>query len=225
MTDILPQITKQNYRKKSLNYRDPKLPRKMPQITVLSRFSVMFHLQCFSTTALEALCDPTQAISHTWDQLLPVQHGMAHRDSKQPYLAVWGKKMIPLLCGWMMMMMMSMRSNAVVTNSFVMKGPLCHTFHLSSVVSLSVLHRKSLSFHPAKDQGDFVSKKSLQIVGHCLPRGPLHVIFPVSSSSHCLDFGLYLTLSRNFFVAEALRTIDGTYLDWTFNGQDWFKMC
>jgi hypothetical protein len=46
MTDFLPQITEQNYRKKSLNYQDPKLPRKMPQITVLGRFLVMFCLQC-----------------------------------------------------------------------------------------------------------------------------------------------------------------------------------
>jgi hypothetical protein len=46
MTDFLPQITKQNYQKKSLNYRDPKLPRKMPQITALGRFLVMFRLQC-----------------------------------------------------------------------------------------------------------------------------------------------------------------------------------
>jgi carboxyl-terminal processing protease len=167
---------------------------------------------------------------------------MAHRDSNRPYLAVRGKKMIPLLCGWLMMMTM----NAVVTKAFVMKGPLCRTFHSSSVVSLFALRRESSSFHPAKDEE--ASVKNIQIdsitqkvVPHRTEMFPKHL----SKSLATACFAVLLTSSSLFllppppvasasdytslspeqkFVAEAWRTIDGTYLDRTFNGQDWFKI-
>jgi hypothetical protein len=58
-----------NYRKNCPNYLYLKLPRKMPQIPVWGRFSVMFRLQCKHVITGVVSIRSNIGMNHLWEQL------------------------------------------------------------------------------------------------------------------------------------------------------------